>query len=378
MIVRSQRTILGRRGCVALLIFVGLAGSTVRAAERELPIDARAEARLLEIAGSGFELNRTDHFVIAYNTDADTLHDFITRVEATYRGALRLLKADEIDTHEPRHRLEIVFFETPEQFRQFAERLHLDVTGAAGFYHPASNRAFFCNARNAPRVAAATAQIENLRRHAEQQSSGGSRAQTYKQVRRLEIQRDRLIETINLFVVQHEVAHQVFFNTGLHVRGADTPPWVAEGLAMLMETPPSNRGAGFGAVNQYRLLSLRNALAGAGRWKDATAEQFPAACANGSLVPLRQLIGDKSLFKTSGPHVEQRYAQAWSFLFYLQKYRREDLGVYLTVLARRPSDRGYTPQQEVMLFEKTFGPIDDQFRDRWLNCVLKLRVHPPR
>jgi hypothetical protein len=65
-------------------------------------------------------------------------------------------------------------------------------------------------------------------------------------------------------------------------------------------------------------------------------------------------------------------------MYYLQHHRRADLGVYLTVLARRPQGRGYTPEQEVLLFEETFGPLDARFEAKWLNFVLKQRARPPR
>jgi hypothetical protein len=37
--------------------------------------------------------------------------------------------------------------------------------------------------------------------------------------------------------LRHEATHQLAFNTGIHQRFGTTPRWLAEGLAMLFETP---------------------------------------------------------------------------------------------------------------------------------------------
>lgn len=374
--MRSVRRVDRRcRWLVVAGVLAGIAAVARGADERKLPEDPAAEQKLLADAGAGFQIHRTDHFLIAYNTDDDTLHDFVARVEATYRGGLRFMDLHELKATPLKHRLEILFFDTPEGFREFAERMHVDVTGAAGFYHRASRRAFFYNARHAERVREVDRQIDRIEEQAKARRGTSAAANAFQAARRLRTERDRLVETINVTVVQHEVAHQVFFNLGLHNRSA--PSWVIEGLAMLLETAPGSEGAGLGAVNQYRLLSFREALAGDGKWRDADARQFAAACAAGRLVPLRAFVGDEKAVHASEAHPEQLYAQAWSLVYYLQAHRREDLAVYLTVLYRRPVDRGYTPEQELLLFEKTFGPIDEQFEQRWLNFLLKQRVRPP-
>lgn len=357
------------------LSLLALGVLSARAAGNELEDDPAAEADLLALVGSdGFKVHRTAHYLICYDTDEEVLRDFIARVEATYRGTQRFLHSHQIAAQPLERRLEILFFDTPQEFRSHAELLGADVRGAAGFYHPGSNRAAFYNALNTERIADASRRIEDLR--AQLAEEGSQRSDVLKELTRLRRIRDRTIATINQVVVQHEVAHQVFFNAGLHVRGADNPPWLVEGLATLFEPPLGAQGSGQLAVNQYRLMSFREALSADGDWKHARADQFADACQHGRLVPLRTLVGEKSLFDTQDAHVEQRYAQAWSLMYYLQSERREDLGVYLTVMARRPSDRGYSGSQELQQFEHVFGPIDGPFEQRWLAFVLRQRVQP--
>jgi len=340
---------------------------------------AAREARLIEFAGgASVRVRRTEHYLIAYDTDEEVLREFVARVEATFRSVLRFLDTHDIPHQPLADRLEILFFDTPAGFEAFAQRIGAEVRGAAGFYQPRSNLAAFYNAHNAEQLVEVNGQIAQLQEQvsAAGRGRGQPAANAVSALRKLRASRDRLIEAINQMVVQHEVAHQVLFNAGLHVRGADNPPWVVEGLACLFESPPSADGAGLGAVNQYRLLNFREALTG-GDWKNAKAEQYADAVAGDRLVTLRRLIGEKELLKPSGERADARYAQAWSLVYYLQNHRREDFSVYLTVLARRPNDRGYSPDQEVELFEATFGPIDAKLEQQWLKFILRQRVRPP-
>ena len=359
--------------CAALSGGEAVAGGT----STKIPVDPAVEEAFLATAGEGFRLRRTAHFLIAYDTDSETLRDFIARVEATYRAANGFLRLHDVPQAQLEQRLQIYFFAHHEDFHAYAARIGADVRGAAGFYNPADNRAAFYDTLSTPRLAELNATIQNMEEKL-RTTAGGSRnygrEALVKELRILRNQRNNMIETINQLVVQHEVAHQIFYNAGLHGRGADNPVWIVEGLGCLFETPPGPHGAGMAAVNQYRLLNLREALAGKGNALNATAEQFADACRDGRLVPLRRLVADQSLFDTTKANVENIYAQAWSLVYYLQRRRRDKLGEYLTVVATRPSDRAYGPEQELQQFEFVFGPLDEEFERQWLEYVLAQRV----
>ena len=302
-------------------------------------------------------------------------------MEATYRTAHGFLRLHDVPHTQPEQRLQIYFFAHYEDFHEYAARIGADVRGAAGFYSPANNRAAFYNALSTPRLAELNRTIQSMEEEL-RATAGGPRNRRrealVKELRILRNKRNTMIETINQLVVQHEVTHQVFYNAGLHVRGADNPVWIVEGLGCLFETPPGPHGAGMAVVNQYRLLNLREALAGKGSASNATAEQFADACRDGRLVPLRRLVADKALFDTTKANVENIYAQAWSLAYYLQRCRRDKLGEYLTVLATRPSDRAYGPEQELRQFEFVFGPLDEEFEQQWLAYILAQRMRTAR
>ena len=119
-------------------------------------------------------------------------------------------------------------------------------------------------------------------------------------------------------------------------------------------------------------------MAGSRGPRKADAGQFAEACRVRRLVPLRRLITDGDLFQTDNAGVQNVYAETWSLVHFLQRKRREDFGVYLTVLALRPADRGYSAETEIMIFEKVFGAIDAEFERAWLEFVLGERVRYPR
>src|SRR5690606_12483049 len=62
--------------------------------------------------------------------------------------------------------------------------------------------------------------------------------------------------------LQHEVAHQVLFNLGLHApqRNAESlvnPRWFAEGIASLFEPISDGKAANWGQMNKDRLDEFR-------------------------------------------------------------------------------------------------------------------------
>ena len=363
----------------ALLVI--LPGKLFATGDEPIPINHSAERELLSVAGNGFYIKRTDHFLVAYNTDSENLYDFISRLEATYNSTQRFLKVLDIPFDHPQNRLEIIFFSHRNEFLRYADGLGMSAAGAAGFYHSRTNRAAFFDTASMPQLVAVDKEIQKIRRslrNLPKRRNKKQREELDQQMRKLRNRRNNIIESVNQLVVQHEVTHQIFYNCGLHTRNGDNPKWVVEGLACLFEPPPSADGAGLGVINQYRLLNFHEALTGIEGKAGGRIDHFENAVRAGRLVSLQQLIGDKQIFDTRRANVDGVYAEAWSLMHYLQRFRRDDLSVYLTVLAKRPTGRGYTREQELMQFEHVFGPITEDFQRRWLKYVLSLRVKIPK
>ena len=360
--------------CGAVWFGVLAVGLTIRA--DDLPNDQAAESSLLRAAGGdGFRIHRTRHFSIAYNTDPDVLLDFVTRVEGTYNAVQKFLSVNGLAHTALKARLEILFFATTDQFSAYAAGTGANVSGAAGFYSPETNRAVFFDAAGAPRVVELDASIEELQRRLRDRKkvSRKVRKKWVKDLSRLRNQRNNFVDAINELVVQHEVAHQVLFNCGLHTRGAMNPVWLVEGLACLFEPPLNTKGAGLARVNTYRLGSLRRALSVNGDALSARPTDLQNAFKHKRLVRPMQLIADRRLFDTTRPDVEISYAEAWSLVFYLQRKHRDKLAQYLLNAARRPVGRTYSPVDEFDAFEHVFGPLDANFENGWIRFMLQQR-----
>ncbi len=371
---RFARIVIGMLVCVS-------PGILWAAGDEPIPINHNAERELLSAAGNGFYIKRTDHFVVAYNTDSENLYDFISRLEATYNSTQRFLKVLDIPFDRPRNRLEVIFFSQRNEFLRYADELGTPGEGAAGFYYSKTNRAAFFDTASLPQLVAVDKEIQTIRRslrNLPKRKNKKQRDELDTQMRLLRNRRNNLVESFNQLVVQHEVTHQIFYNCGLHTRDGDNPKWVVEGLACLFEPPPSADGAGLGVINQYRLLNFHEALTGIAGEAGGRIDHFEKAVRAGRLVSLQELIGDKRIFDVRRANIDGVYAEAWSLMHYLQRFRRDDLSVYLTVLAKRPTGRGYTPEQELMQFEHVFGPITEDFERRWLKYVLSLRVKIPK
>jgi hypothetical protein len=179
---------------------------------------------------------------------------------------------------------------------------------------------------------------------------------------------------INQTVIQHEVAHQVLFNAGVHVREADNPKWLVEGLACLFETPPGATGTGASVVNQSRLRDFRSAVAGEREKRRLTARDLRNAIVAGRIAAVGDLVSDDRLFHQRGEAGATHYATVWALVHYLQRQRREELADYIREIGQRPVNRIYSGEEERATFARHFGQIDDAWLDAWGRYILRLRL----
>jgi len=352
-----------------------------KAEEAPLRIDAAAEKALLRLGGPGCRIRRTDHFVIAYDTADETLRALIWRLEVTYDSVLRFCKLNDLPARVPDTRLSVVFFERYEDYAVYAAKLGFSHHGSAGFFNQQNNVAAFVNVAHLPELAPLDRNIADSRDRLEQlrdrRAQGNALTEERHNLTRLTGLRDRLIERTNQMVVQHEVAHHVFFNIGVHVFGAQNPGWLVEGLACLFETPPSASGAGAGTTNQFRLRDFRAVLGGGQPAGHITADALPQAYDAGQFVHLSKLIGDDGLFtRRNDPSLPFYYSQAWSLVYYLQQRHREEFAQYLRLLAGRSFGVKLSSQRELADFTRVFGPLDERFENLWVTYVLGLQYKP--
>ncbi|MEE8169224.1 MAG: DUF1570 domain-containing protein [Phycisphaerae bacterium] len=324
----------------------------------ELRLDEAADKKLLAIGDSGFKLHHTPHYVVAFNTDDAALRNLVHRIEVTYNSVVRFADRIGVDVKEPDAKLEILFFDSLDGYRAYGRGVGFAAgEQAPGFYLHDTNRSAFFNYANASVVVEARerAADENLRRQVAARSGARFDDRT---LRAFEANIQLHQERVNRLIVQHEVAHQVLFNIGLHAPGVRNPRWFVEGLAMMFETPPSRSGAGLGGINQYRL----------GDW--LTLEQ------DDQLKSWTTLVGDANLLAPTNPDAVSGYAQAWALVHYLQRTKRKQLSVYIDRIRKRSEDRLYDRDEEIAAFVAAFGHFDARFQRKFHKYIKRLPYRP--
>lgn len=387
-------------GGVLVLAATVLAAPTSRPAEPLLPPDQRQEEHLLEVAGPGFQTLRTPHFLVAFDTSRALATDLTGRLEETYRSVYRFAEATGIDARRPTKRLEVIFFNRREEYDRYGAGLHFLSRGTYGVYHEPTNRSAFFNVYNDPQLLELHREIAESRKNLDEltrtvKSANGNQALVFsyddgrketltpaqarkriedmrRDLKTLDGKRANYSERVNRTVIQHEAAHQVLFNAGVHVRGGANPKWIIEGLATMFETPPGESGTGLAVINQFRLKDFREAVAGGPVKRPLNAAGFAQAIADKRFESPRRLIGDPRVFDERDERGVRVYALAWSLANYLQRRQPKKLAAYLREVSERRPGQPVSPDEEVRLFEKHFGELNDAFIKSWGKYTLEL------
>lgn len=139
--------------------------------------------------------------------------------------------------------------------------------------------------------------------------------------------------------IVHEATHQSAFNTKIQNRFSPPPLWMAEGLAMLFESPGYSRSKQFTSpkhrVNQRRLAALK---------KLEPHARLPTRIVS--------VIGDNRLFETKPL---EYYTLSWALTWFLAEERREQLIRFMKTDATRKPFTKLGPADELKLFSRAFG-----------------------
>ncbi len=356
----------------------------VGASPPPLPPDQDVAAKLLSIAGDDFLIRETDHFTIAYDTQYEALRPLIGRLEGTYDAIWRFCEASGLKVESPSSRLAVLLFNQHQDFRIYLAGIGVRAGSLAGVYHQQNNVAAFCNVRNSPGLAPVTNKIERLqmqlKRLQGKQSGLPATRQRSDDLRRnlsnLQSQRDALVKRFNRFVLQHEIAHQMFFNLGVHIRGVDNPMWLVEGLACQFEVPQADSAQALRRINHLRLGDFREALGVSPGANSVSEEAYRAALSSRRLVPLVDLIADSNPLTQDDGNTAFRYAQAWALVLYLHRQHREAFTAYVRRLSARKPGEPVGCRREIGEFQAAFGEPNEVFQRAWISHMLKLRFDP--
>lgn len=269
---------------------------------------------------AGFNVYKTKHYVLVYNTSDIYVKWVAELFERLHRNFSNFWKSKGFKLEEPRFPLVAVVFSNKASYLAYAQREIGDSAQAMiGYYNMKTNRIVTYDLTG----------VDGL-------VPSGTRISNDAVIRQIlsQPQAERTVATI-----VHEAVHQLAYNSGLQVRLAANPLWLSEGLAMYFESPDDKSSKGWGAIGKVNQHNLR-----------LFAQFFPNRPADSLLT----LISDDKRLRESTT-AGQAYPESWALTYFLMNTYSKQFVNYLKDLAEQPP-LGEVPQRDrIEQFKKYFG-----------------------
>lgn len=304
---------------------------------QSLPADALGRQLLGELP-AGFEVYRTHHYLICYNTSREYAAWCGALFERLYMGFTNYWSRKGMKLSDPEFPLVAVVFNSRQAYTEYAKAELGDAADSiVGYYSLRTNRITMCDLTG----------IESLRAAGDRRSSA---AQINQMLARPEAEQ-------SVATIIHEATHQIAFNSGLQTRFADIPLWVSEGLAVFFETPDLESARGWrtiGALNHSRLTQFRRYLSGRPH------------------TSLKSLISDDKRIRDTRTALDA-YAESWALNYYLLHHHPRQYVAYLQMLSEKPQLVWDDPETRVADFQKAFGENLGKLDDDFVRYMQKLK-----
>ena len=379
-VVRAKST--GILPVLSGLLMMFLSSPVWAGSLKNLPPDPNLAEHLLEMTDRDFHIRESEHFTICYDTDYAAVRSLIGRLEGTYDAIRRFSDTLKWTGGPPEHRMGVLLFGQFDAFAQYAKAEGLSAGSLAGFYSQKTNLSAFCHTLDSPslkpilqKIAQIEKRLQPFHNKPSSHRGGGARRDALSQeLLALRLQRDAVVKRINQLVIQHEVAHQMMFNVGVHVRGRYNPHWLVEGLACQFETPQTDPRGRLRRTNHMRLADFRVAIGVALQANRITVHEYQEAVRAGRWVPLVDFITNPDLFIRRDDKVIYHYAQAWALVFYLLREQTDAFSRYLQTITSLSIKAPPNRKQILQTFESAFGRADETMERTWINAMLKTRL----
>jgi len=287
---------------------------------------------------SGYEIKTSAHYVVVGRKG--NVSAYASLFEEIYRQVVSFYSRHGFETNAPEVPLIAIVFGTQAEFKSYCERDEvLWSKDLRGYYSLKTNRVALYDDPDLlgnPTAASLASGMADDGLISEIYSSKSSLLEP-NLARRLS---SVTSETANTIV--HETTHQVGYNIGIHSRIGDTPVWVVEGLATVLESPgvrTKGKTPASHKINAERLV-----------WFTA---EYHSRRQPGDLA---KLIASDDLFHNQ---TLDAYSAAWAFSYFLtENPARARLFVrYLRLLSERDPMVPYRPEDRLTDFQKVFGDI---------------------
>jgi hypothetical protein len=297
------------------------------------PLSRDELTRQLAAELPGFKAYHTQHYLICYNTSPAYARWVGSLFEGLHKAFYNYWTRRGAVLHEPEFPLVALVFDGQASYAAYAHR-EIGETAASiiGYYNLKTNRMTMYDLTGVE--AAGLGSDRNAAARINQiLSQPGA---------------ERTVATI-----VHEATHQLAFNSGLHVRFADVPFWVSEGIAIYFETPNLESTKGWrniGGVNRVNLLNFRKYV-----------PQRPAGS-------LEQLLANDKRFRDPAASSDA-YAEAWALNYFLLQTRSEAYVKYLAALAELKPLIDVEPAERIRQFKQHFSDDLLQLENEFLRYM---------
>jgi hypothetical protein len=259
--------------------------------------------------GSSFEVVRTEHYVLCTDAGRKFAEWTGRLLERLYVGFEEEWTKAGVELVEAPFPLPVLLFAREADYREYARRDVGSVPVDMGYYSSLTNRVAL-------------------------------RDLTPASNRNPDSDLSKIVSPANVTTLVHEATHQLAFNRGLHVRLADNPMWLTEGVAMYFESPDLRNSAGWkttGNVNRTRIQRFRDY---------ARNRRQPDS--------LETLVRSNGRFAKPDTAADA-YAEGWLLVHFLRHKHPEEYVAFLkTLAAKRPLDIG-TDEDRLAAFRAAFG-----------------------
>ncbi len=295
---------------------------------------AQIKVLLFKEFGKGYQIVGTRHYLVCAKRGAS---DYAELLEKLFRNYYLYFRTRGFKLREPDFPLIAVVFDSRSKFEEYCRRDGGDPDkGLVGYYLRTSNRIALYETAPTSVVTSSTRFV---------------RSKTLASA----LHGFQMSDDVRSTLV-HEAVHQFAFNVGLHSRLGQTPLWVIEGLATVLEPTGGEQPRMLShqtPINRERFIWFRHFV------KTNRPPHF-----------LKNFLQNDDLF-SSAPL--DAYSEAWALTYYLLEHRARSYFAYLRKTATRPPLQPYTAQERLADFTQNFGPSLDYLEGDYLRFFSRLQ-----
>lgn len=328
---------LGREFILAVTVVVtgamgpGVIGSDSTGAQ----IDAITETELFRELGGKYEVDRSEHFILAHRLGNGQARMVLDWMELTYRRVGVFCADNALPVRRVNQRMVSICISSPEDAEEASGAAGSRIEPLSGFYDLTLKRSYFDARWFAP--------------------GGETEAPPV------------IIKEAARVTVQHEIAHQTLHQL-CPTLSERMPEWLAEGLACAFEIESDAGTAGFRRKNTWRLKDAIRCLTSTEQPAHASSGNCRAGVATRVLLNQDGASWDRPAAGVSNQRARQGdsgdassrtpswYAVSWAIVHYLQNERAGAFRRYVQHLAA--DSAAVSEREHVARFEHDFGAID--------------------